>query len=88
MGSSVCRTLAIFLLTLALVGTLIPQTIAPTLAKRDQALDTAFGVTVTPSSVVIKVGEKVNVNVTLTNAGAAGLVCFSLEGFPESGFRT
>lgn len=88
MGSSLCRTLAIFLLTIALVGALFPQSTAPALAKPNQALDIAFGVRVTPSSVVIKVAEKVNVTITLTNAGAAGSVCFSLEGFPESGFRT
>jgi len=47
-------------------------------------------VTVVPSSVVIKVGEKARISVTVTNAETApsGQVCFSLEGFPDSGFRT
>jgi hypothetical protein len=50
----------------------------------------ALGVTVVPSSVVIRVGETVRINVTATSGETApiGQVCFSLEGFPDSGFRT
>ncbi|HXZ97743.1 MAG TPA: hypothetical protein VED24_00090 [Candidatus Acidoferrum sp.] len=50
----------------------------------------ALRVTVVPSSVVIKVGETVRINVTATSEEAAsiGQVCFSLQGFPDPGFRT
>jgi hypothetical protein len=50
----------------------------------------AFGVTIQPSSVVIKVGDKAQINVTIINTEevGGGQVCFSLEGFPASGFRT
>jgi hypothetical protein len=43
-----------------------------------------------PSSVVLKVGEKAEINVTITNPEKVGgsQVCFNLEGFPTSGFRT
>lgn len=59
-------------------------------AYPSQLGEVGFGVTVVPSSVVIKVGEKARINVTVTNAYAAriGQVCFSLQGFPDSGFRT
>ena len=50
----------------------------------------ALGVTVVPSSVVIRVGETVRINVTATSEEVApiGQVCFSLQGFPDPGFRT
>jgi hypothetical protein len=50
----------------------------------------ALGVTVVPSSVVIRVGETVRINVTATSGDATpiGQVCFSLQGFPDPGFRT
>lgn len=43
-----------------------------------------------PSLIVLKVGEKAEVNVTIINPEkvSGGQVCFSLEGFPDSGFRT
>jgi len=37
---------------------------------------------VNPPAVVVKVGESVNVTITITSAGNAGRVCFSLEGYP------
>lgn len=59
-------------------------------AYSNQPSEVRFGVTVVPSSVVIRVGEKVRINVTVTSAetGPIGQVCFSLQGFPDSGFRT
>jgi hypothetical protein len=50
----------------------------------------ALGVTVVPSSVVIRVGETVRINVTATSGETTpiGQVCFSLQGFPDPGFRT
>jgi len=52
--------------------------------------DAAFGVMIQPSSITIKVGEKAEINVTITNPEKVkgAQVCFSLEGFPASGFRT
>jgi hypothetical protein len=52
--------------------------------------DVAFGVTIEPSSVVIKVGDKSEIKVAVTNPEQVSgrEVCFSLEGFPTSGFRT
>jgi hypothetical protein len=43
-----------------------------------------------PASVVIKVGEKSEIRVTVINSEkvSGGQVCFGLEGFPSSGFRT
>jgi hypothetical protein len=51
--------------------------------------EVGLAVTVVPSSVVIRVGEKVSINVTVTSGEAPpiGRVCFSAQGFPESGFR-
>lgn len=49
-----------------------------------------FGVIVSPSTVVVKVGDKAHINVTITNPELVSgtLVCFSLDGFPSSGFTT
>ena len=80
--------LATIILALTLIGTYFPQPIVAAVANPNQPFDIAFAVTITPSSVIVKVGEKADVNVTLTNPGDVGLVCFSLEGFPDSGFRT
>lgn len=45
--------------------------------------------TVTPSSVVIKVGDSANVSLTLTALPSGfGRVCFGVEDFPTSGFVT
>ena len=89
MESAMSRTLVIFILAAALTGTNLPQPMVTAAANQNEPFDVAFGITVTPSSVVVKVGEEVNVNVTITNPEkTAGQVCFSLVGFPESGFRT
>ena len=58
------------------------------LTKREY--DVALGIVIEPSSVVIKVGEKSEIQVTVTNAEeiSGGQVCFSLDGFPTSGFIT
>jgi hypothetical protein len=50
----------------------------------------ALDVTVVPSSVMIRVGETVRINVTATSDERTpiGQVCFSLQGFPDPGFRT
>jgi hypothetical protein len=44
---------------------------------------------VNPASVVIKVGDSVKINLTLTNfALNPSKICFSVDGFPTSGFVT
>ena len=50
----------------------------------------AFGVVIDPSTVTVKVGDKAEINVTITNPELVNgtQVCFSLDGFPASGFRT
>jgi hypothetical protein len=52
--------------------------------------DAPFGVLIQPSNIVLNVGEKTQVNVSITNPQkvSGGRVCFGLEGFPTSGFRT
>lgn len=59
-------------------------------AHSDRPSDVRLSVTVVPSSAVIKVGETARINVTVTSALVTpiGQVCFGLEGFPSSGFRT
>jgi hypothetical protein len=49
-----------------------------------------FGVVIDPSTVLVKVGDKAEINVTITNPQLVNgtQVCFSLDGFPASGFRT
>lgn len=45
--------------------------------------------TVDPSSVVVKVGQSARANITLMGSSLSrGVVCFSVEGFPTSGFVT
>jgi len=56
-------------------------------AVSDRPLETNLGLTLNPSSVVIKVGEKASINVTVVAPNATGLLCFSVEGFPDTGFR-
>jgi len=55
-----------------------------------RASDAAFGVALSPSSIVLKVGEKAGINVTITSPEKVNgtQVCFTLDGFPSSGFRT
>jgi uncharacterized membrane protein len=59
-------------------------------ASSAQPLQTTFGVTINPSTVTIKVGDKAQINVTITNPGLVKgtQVCFTLDGFPSSGFTT
>jgi len=59
-------------------------------AYSSQPSEAGFGVSVVPSAVVIRVGEQVRINVTVTVTEGASIeqVCLSLQGFPDSGFRT
>lgn len=88
MGYPVSQALELFILVIALAGTNFPQSAVAAAVNPNHPFDVTFGITLSPASVVVKVGEKVNVNVTLTNTGDMEPVCFSLEGFPETGFRT
>jgi hypothetical protein len=51
--------------------------------------DATFGVMIQPSSVTLKVGQKANISVTVISPEGVGgaQACFSVEGFPNSGFR-
>jgi hypothetical protein len=61
-----------------------------TAALPNQGYDAAFGVMVQPSSITLKVGEKGNITITVLNPEtvAGAQVCFGVDGFPTSGFRT
>jgi len=39
-----------------------------------------------PSAATIKVGDKAEINLTVTSEPTSGTVCFSEQGFPSSGF--
>jgi hypothetical protein len=81
------RSLGLLLLGISLFWlSTLPFT---TTAYSTRPSEAGFAVTVVPSSVVIKVGEKISVNVTVTGAEASpiGRICFSVQGFPDSGFR-
>jgi hypothetical protein len=60
------------------------------LALPNGGYDAAFGVMIQPSSITLKVGEKGNITVTIINPErvSGAQVCFSVDGFPTSGFRT
>jgi hypothetical protein len=52
-------------------------------------MNSAPNLIVNPSSIVLKVGDSANVNVTLTNIPASSnRVCFGVDDFPTSGFIT
>jgi hypothetical protein len=80
------RWLGVYISVLVLSAIILPSVrVFP-----DHVNDAAFGVATQPTSVVIKVGDKALINVTIINPEKirGGQVCFSLEGFPASGFRT
>jgi hypothetical protein len=80
------RSTGIYVSSLVLLAVILP--LAGGFPK--QRYDASFGVMIQPSSIVLKVGEKTEVNVTVSNPDevSGGRVCYSLEGFPASGFRT
>ena len=59
-------------------------------AQPESGFEAPFGVSIVPSSVVTKVGERSRINVTITNpeSVSGSQVCFSAEGFPATGFIT
>jgi hypothetical protein len=71
---------------IVLLAIIVPVAVA--LPNREY--DATFGVMIQPSSITLKVGEKANITVTIINPENVGAaqVCFSVEGFPNSGFRT
>jgi hypothetical protein len=82
----ICRSsLVAHICGLLLLVIMIPFAIAPY-----RGYGAPFGVMVQPSSITLKVGEKANITVTIINPERVGgaQVCFSVEGFPNSGFRT
>jgi hypothetical protein len=59
----------------------------PARGQVSHAISSTFNLMLDPASVVIKVGDKATVNLTVTNSGApVGKLCFGQEGFPDSGF--
>lgn len=55
--------------------------------RKSQVAVSALNLMVNPSSVVIKVGDKKAVNLTVVSSDATGgKFCFGQEGFPDSGF--
>jgi hypothetical protein len=60
---------------------------SPALAQVSHSMTSTFNLMLDPASVVIKVGDKATVNLTVTNSGApVDKLCFGQEGFPDSGF--
>jgi len=45
-----------------------------------------FSLSADPTAVVIKVGDSSAINLTVSSEGGSGLICFSEQGFPSSGF--
>jgi hypothetical protein len=80
------RVLGICLLALTILLLLNP-TASLSSARPFQA---TFGVVIDPSTVTVKVGDKAEINVTITNPELVNgtQVCFGLDGFPSSGFST
>ena len=73
------------LIVIALVASSLPRAEANP-AELRQAQPT---LTIDPSSLVIKVGQNASARVTLLGSPTVyGMVCFSLEGLPASGFIT
>lgn len=70
----------------AQIGILIPANAY----NSSSTADAPLSITISPSSVTIKVGDKATINVTtILQAGAGtGQVCFEIQGFPDTGFRT
>lgn len=71
---------------LVLLAVIIPIA----MAVPNRGYDAAFGVMIQPSSITLKVGEKGNITVTIIDPErvSGAQVCFSVDGFPTSGFRT
>jgi hypothetical protein len=80
------RSLGICLLALTVLLLLNPIASASSV----QPFQATFGVVIGPSTVTVKVGDKAEINVTITNPELVNgtQVCFSLDGFPSSGFTT
>ena len=71
-----------------LLFTLITASTQPSLAA-SELLQSRPVLSVRPSSVIIKVGDSARINLTLINSSVDSLkICFSVEGFPTSGFIT
>jgi hypothetical protein len=71
---------------IVLLAIMVPMAVA----LQNLEYDATFGVMIQPSSITLKVGEKANITVTIINPErvSGAQVCFSVEGFPNSGFRT
>lgn len=83
----VCSALLVLLVIFAIPWSLF---VLANATHSGNPLDAGLDLTIDPSSVVMKVGEKARINVTVTTPEALGTgqICFEVQGFPESGFRT
>jgi hypothetical protein len=80
------RWLRIFLSALMIIVIFVPTGFT----RPNRGYDATFGVTLLPSSIALKVGEKANISVTITQPETVDgtQVCYTLDGFPSSGFIT
>jgi len=70
------------------MGYLVLLLLSPALGgcSSSSASGSQLNLSVSPSAVVIKVGENASVSLTLTTAEVLREVCFGEQGFPSSGF--
>jgi hypothetical protein len=65
------------------------MTLGSSTAQSFEIQQTGSTLAVDPSSVVVKVGQSARMNITLRDSSLGlGMVCFSVDGFPTSGFVT
>jgi len=77
------------LIMITLLLTAANTCIVPVTANSERIQQAGPTLTITPSSVVIKVGDSANVSLQLSNwPSTLGNVCFGAEDFPTSGFVT
>jgi hypothetical protein len=76
--------LRVVLLSLYLV--LLLHSSVPGAAYLGGVSSSKLSLSANPSAVVIKVGDNATVSLTVTSGTGSGQVCFSQQGFPDSGF--
>jgi len=85
----VSREDLVLLLALAFIAIALASSVTRAEANPVELRQAQARLTIDPSSVVIKVGQNASARVTLLGSPTDyGMVCFSLEGLPTSGFIT